>query len=81
MYVFRAFIVATPLHPVFVLIQPFFRYQITQWKKEFLESAEDIFSKKKTEELASNEAEKELLYSKIGRLQKEVDFFKRVLGK
>jgi transposase-like protein len=55
--------------------------QITQWKKEFLEGAEDVFSKKKTEEVASNEAEKELLYSKIGRLQTEVDFLKKVLGK
>ena len=55
--------------------------QITQWKKEFLEGAEDVISKKKTEEVASNEAEKELLYSKIGRLQTEVDFLKKVLGK
>lgn len=55
--------------------------QITQWKKEFLEGAEDVFSKNKTEEAASNEAEKELLYSKIGRLQTEVDFLKKVLGK
>jgi len=55
--------------------------QITQWKKEFLEGAEDVFSKKKTEEVVSNEAEKELLYSKIGRLQTEVDFLKKVLGK
>lgn len=55
--------------------------QITQWKKEFLEGAEDVFSKKKSEEVSSNEAEKEQLYSKIGRLQTEVDFLKKVLGK
>jgi len=55
--------------------------QITQWKKEFLEGAEDIFSSKKSEVVASSEAEKEQLYSKIGRLQTEVDFLKKVLGK
>jgi len=55
--------------------------QITQWKKEFLEGAEDVFSKKKSEEVSSNESEKEQLYSKIGRLQTEVDFLKKVLGK
>lgn len=55
--------------------------QITQWKKEFLEGAEDVFSKNKSEVVASSEAEKEQLYSKIGRLQTEVDFLKKVLGK
>ncbi|MEN9442194.1 MAG: hypothetical protein RLZ33_2271 [Bacteroidota bacterium] len=55
--------------------------QITQWKKEFLDGAEDVFSKKKSEEASTNEVEKEQLYSKIGRLQTEVDFLKKVLGK
>lgn len=55
--------------------------QITQWKKEFLDGAEDVFSKKKSEEASINEMEKEQLYSKIGRLQTEVDFLKKVLGK
>ncbi len=55
--------------------------QITQWKREFLESAEDIFSKKKSEEKVNNEQEKDALYNKIGRLQTEIDFLKKVLGK
>lgn len=55
--------------------------QITQWKREFLESAEDIFSKKKSDEKSNDEHEKEVLYSKIGRLQTEIDFLKKVLGK
>jgi transposase len=55
--------------------------QIAQWKREFLESAEDIFSKKKSEEKANDEQEKDALYSKIGRLQTEIDFLKKVLGK
>jgi transposase-like protein len=55
--------------------------QITQWKREFLESAEDIFSKKKSEEKVHDEQEKDALYNKIGRLQTEIDFLKKVLGK
>jgi transposase-like protein len=55
--------------------------QITQWKREFLESAEDIFSKKKSEEKVNDEQEKDALYNKIGRLQTEIDFLKKVLGK
>jgi transposase len=56
--------------------------QITQWKREFLESAEDIFSKKKSEEKVNDEQEKDALYNKIGRLQtEEIDFLKKVLGK
>ena len=55
--------------------------QITQWKREFLESAEDIFSKKKSEEKVNEEKEKDALYNKIGRLQTEIDFLKKVLGK
>lgn len=55
--------------------------QISIWKKEFLESAESIFSKKKLEDKANEEEEKDALYSKIGRLQTEVDFLKKVLGK
>jgi transposase-like protein len=55
--------------------------QITQWKREFLESAEDIFSKKKSEEKVNEEQEKDALYNKIGRLQTEIDFLKKVLGK
>ena len=55
--------------------------QITQWKREFLEGDEQIFSKKKAEEKANDEQDKDQLYSKIGRLQTEVDFLKKVLGK
>lgn len=55
--------------------------QIAAWKREFLEKAELVFSKdlpaSKEEE---NPKEKEL-YSKIGELQVQVDFLKKVLGK
>lgn len=55
--------------------------QIAAWKREFLEKAELVFSNDlpaaKEEE---NPKEKEL-YSKIGELQVQVDFLKKVLGK
>ena len=54
--------------------------QISIWKQEFLAGAEAIFSG----ELPSKEAEdkeKDRLYGKIGQLQIEVDFLKKVLGK
>lgn len=55
--------------------------QITQWKREFLNHAEDVFSTKKADEKSADEQEKDALYSKIGRLQTENDFLKKVLGK
>lgn len=55
--------------------------QISTWKKEFLESAESVFSKNRGDEKSNDEQEKEQLYSKIGRLQTENDFLKKVLGK
>ena len=55
--------------------------QINQWKREFLEGAEQIFSKKKAEEKANDEQDKDQLYSKIRRLQAKVDFLKKVIGR
>lgn len=53
--------------------------QITAWKREFLEKADTVFgSQKSTEKEESKEKE---LYSKIGELQIQVDFLKKVLGK
>ena len=56
--------------------------QIAAWKREFLEKAELVFSKEVP--AAGNEAEntkEKELYSKIGELQVQVDFLKKVLGK
>jgi len=36
-------------------------YHITQWKPEFLESAEDVFSKKKSKEKINDEQQKDAL--------------------
>ena len=55
--------------------------QISQWKSEFLSSADQVFGKSKEEDKASSEQEKDALYMKIGRLEMEIDFLKKVLGK
>ena len=53
--------------------------QITLWKKEFLNNASAAFEKEsKTDD---SEKEKDKLYGKIGRLEVENDFLRKVLGK
>lgn len=55
--------------------------QIAAWKREFLENAELVFSKEtSTTSEVENLKEKEL-YTKIGELQVQLDFLKKVLGK
>ena len=53
--------------------------QISTWKKEFLEKSEFIFSKDAP--IKGDEIKEKELYSKIGELQIQVDFLKKVLGK
>jgi transposase-like protein len=53
--------------------------QISNWKKEFLENAESIFSKENS--IKTDESKEKELYSKIGELSVQVDFLKKVLGK
>ena len=53
--------------------------QINTWKREILDNAECVFT---TEKSSSKDDSKEKeLYSKIGELQIQVDFLKKVLGK
>lgn len=53
--------------------------QIRTWKKEFLNNASAAFdTKSKTDDL---EKQNDQRYSKIGRLEVENDFLKKVLGK
>jgi transposase-like protein len=55
--------------------------QISQWKRQFLDNAESIFSSvPDTVEKAVIEQEQDKLYKKIGRLQVENDFLKKSLG-
>lgn len=53
--------------------------QITTWKKEFLENASLVFDSKQQE--IKDDSKDKILYSKIGELQIEIDFLKKVLGK
>jgi len=53
--------------------------QITTWKKEFLNNAEEAFTKKSSKK-DSSEKEIDKLYQKIGQLEVEKDFLKKSLG-
>ena len=51
---------------------------IGQWKKQLVESASDVFHKKKdTHEKVQTEQKMQLLYSQIGMLQVEKEFLKK----
>jgi transposase len=49
---------------------------INKWKKEFIARSVEIFETKAPEQ--EFQAERELLYSKIGKLEMECDFLKKV---
>jgi len=53
--------------------------QISTWKKQFLSNASSIFEKGHAKD--DDEKEKTELFKKVGQLQMEVDFLKKVLGK
>ncbi len=49
---------------------------ISKWKQEFIDRSSEIFETKAPEE--NFEAEKERLYSKIGQLEMERDWLKKI---
>ena len=53
--------------------------QINTWKREFLDKAESVFTTEKS--AVKDDSKEKELYSKIGELQIQVDFLKKVLGK
>jgi len=53
--------------------------QISAWKLDFIANASVVFEKKKDK--AEDDINEQKLYSKIGELQIQVDFLKKVLGK
>jgi transposase len=53
--------------------------QISNWKKQFLSNANEIFET--GIDKGDDEKEKAALFKKVGQLQMEVDFLKKVLGK
>ena len=53
--------------------------QISTWKTRFLSGASSVFEKGSVKD--DTEKEKADLFKKVGQLQMEVDFLKKVLGK
>jgi transposase len=53
--------------------------QISTWKSQFLANANSVFEKGLIK--TDNEKEKDELFKKVGQLQVENDFLKKVLGK
>jgi len=53
--------------------------QIVQWKKELLNSAEDVFDKNPKDSRSESEKEKDRLLKAIGELKVENDFLKDAL--
>ena len=55
--------------------------QVSQWKKELLEQAPELFEGKRGPKLAvDTEAASDRLYSEIGRLKMELDWLKKKSG-
>lgn len=53
--------------------------QISTWKSQFLNNANSVFEK--GAKIDDGEKEKAELFKKVGQLQMQVDFLKKVLGK
>lgn len=53
--------------------------QISTWKTRFLSGANTVFEKGTVKD--DTEKERDDLFKKVGKLQMEVDFLKKVLGK
>jgi transposase len=56
----------------------FIQNQITEWKKQLLERASDVFVGKKKADMG---VEQEVLHTKIGQLTMENDFLSKALGR
>ena len=54
--------------------------QVTQWKKQLLESAGDIFSGGRDHAAEADEQMKAELYQQVGKLQVELDWLKKKSG-
>jgi len=54
--------------------------QITQWKKQLLESLPDVFSRKRKNDRRDQEELTSQLYQQIGQLKVEVDWLKKKSG-
>ena len=51
--------------------------QISQWKRQLLESGADVFSRNGDKEAEAQSAEQSELYEQIGRLKMELEWLKK----
>jgi len=54
--------------------------QVSQWKKKALVGMAESFARGKSNEVEDMERERDRLYRKVGQLQVEVDWLKKVTG-
>ena len=54
--------------------------QITQWKKQLMESLPEIFSLRRRQDLQKQEVLTNQLYQQIGQLKVELDWLKKKTG-
>jgi len=54
--------------------------QVSTWKKKALEGMAELFARGKSNEVEEMEQERDRLYWKVGQLQVEVDWLKKVTG-
>ena len=54
---------------------------LTQWKKQLLENAPDLFVDKRSKEAIQDEQIVDQLYQQIGQLQMELTWLKKKLGR
>ncbi len=54
--------------------------QVHRWKKQAIEALPEIFAGKQGKTIKNMEKERDKLYQKIGQLQVELDWLKKLLG-
>lgn len=54
--------------------------QISTWKKQLVDGAEEVFSRSKKSDERKSSGERDRLFQKVGELQVEVDYLKKVRG-
>ena len=54
--------------------------QVTQWKKQLLDSASEVFSNGRSHGREADEQMKAELYQQVGKLQVELDWLKKKSG-
>lgn len=55
--------------------------QISEWKKEFLQRSKGVFDERSKKREKKSDMDRDVLYSKIGKLEMERDFLKKSLDR